>query len=99
MGPRWQVRREFAVITRAAGLGEEWAPARATPPLRLHLSASGVRIEDISDPVGHSGTAVTESVYRHEIRSAPTTGATAMALPVWLPKIQKGFWAKIRNPF
>ena len=23
---RWQVRREFAVITRAAGLGEEWAP-------------------------------------------------------------------------
>ncbi len=23
---RWLVRREFAVITRAAGLGEEWAP-------------------------------------------------------------------------
>ena len=33
---RWQVRREFAVITRAAGLGEEWAPTRATPLLRLH---------------------------------------------------------------
>ena len=23
---RWQVRREFAVITKEAGLGEEWAP-------------------------------------------------------------------------
>lgn len=23
---RWQVRREFAVITKAAGLGEQWAP-------------------------------------------------------------------------
>ena len=23
---RWQVRREFAAITKAAGLGEEWAP-------------------------------------------------------------------------
>jgi hypothetical protein len=27
---------------------------------------------------GHSGTSVTESVYRHEIRPALTTGATAM---------------------
>ena len=42
------------------------------------LSASGVRIEDISDLMGHSGTTVTESVYRHEIRPALTTGATAM---------------------
>jgi integrase len=42
------------------------------------LSAHGVRIEDISDLMGHSGTSVTESVYRHEIRPALTTGATAM---------------------
>jgi len=42
------------------------------------LSAHGVRIEDISDLVGHSGTTVTETVYRHEIRPALTTGATAM---------------------
>jgi len=42
------------------------------------LSAYGVRIEDISDLVGHSGTTVTETVYRHEIRPALTTGATAM---------------------
>jgi hypothetical protein len=42
------------------------------------LSATGVRIEDISDLIGHSGTTVTESVYRHEIRPEFTTGATAM---------------------
>ena len=42
------------------------------------LSAHGVRIEDISDLVGHSGTTVTETVSRHEIRPALTTGATAM---------------------
>ena len=42
------------------------------------LSAHGVRIEDICDLVGHSGTTVTEYVYSHEIRPVPTTGATAM---------------------
>ncbi len=75
---RWQVRREFAVITTAAGLGETWAPRELRHSFVSILSASGVRIEDISDLVGHSGTTVTESVYRHEIRPALTTGATAM---------------------
>ena len=75
---RWQVRREFAVITKAAGLGEEWAPRELRHSFVSILSAHGVRIEDISDLVGHSGTTVTESVYRHEIRPALTTGATAM---------------------
>jgi integrase len=75
---RWQVRREFAVITKAAGLGEEWAPRELRHSFVSILSASGVRIEDISDLMGHSGTSVTESVYRHEIRPALTTGATAM---------------------
>jgi integrase len=75
---RWQVRREFAAITKAAGLGEEWAPRELRHSFVSILSAHGVRIEDISDLVGHSGTTVTETVYRHEIRPALTTGATAM---------------------
>ena len=37
-----------------------------------------VRIEDTNDLVGHSGMTVTETVYRHEIRPALITGATAM---------------------
>ena len=59
-------------------------PGRGVGPRELRhsfvsiLSAHGVRIEDISDLVGHSGTTVTETVYRHEIRPALTTGATAM---------------------
>jgi site-specific recombinase XerD len=75
---RWQVRREFAAITKAAGLGEEWAPRELRHSFASILSAHGVRIEDISDLMGHSGTTVTETVYRHEIRPALTTGATAM---------------------
>ena len=75
---RWQVRREFAVITKAAGLGEAWAPRELRHSFVSILSAHGVRIEDISDLMGHSGTTVTETVYRHEIRPALTTGATAM---------------------
>jgi integrase len=75
---RWHVRHEFAVITKAAGLGEDWTPRELRHSFVSILSASGTRIEDISDLMGHSGTAVTETVYRHEIRPALTTGATAM---------------------
>lgn len=75
---RWQVRSEFAAITKAAGLGETWAPRELRHSFVSILSASGVPIERISDLVGHSGTNVTETVYRHEIRPALTTGATAM---------------------
>lgn len=75
---RWHVRREFAGITKAAGLGEQWAPRELRHSFVSILSAHGVRIEDISDLMGHSGTSVTETVYRHEIRPTLTTGATAM---------------------
>ena len=43
-------------------------------------SAHDVRLEDISDLVGHSGTSVTETVYRHEIRPALIKGAICMNL-------------------
>jgi integrase len=75
---RWQVRREFAGISRAAGLGDQWAPRELRHSFVSILSASGMRIEDISDLVGHSGTSVTEALYRHEIRPALSKGATAM---------------------
>ncbi len=42
------------------------------------LSQWGLGIEDISRLVGHSGTHVTELVYRHELRPVIQTGATAM---------------------
>jgi hypothetical protein len=42
------------------------------------LSDVGVRLEEISRLVGHSGTSVTELVYRHQIRPVIQTGATIM---------------------
>ena len=75
---RWQVRKEFGKITTAAQLGEAWTPRELRHSFVSILSAHDVRLEDISDLVGHSSTAVTETVYRHEIRPALTKGATAM---------------------
>jgi integrase len=42
------------------------------------LSAHDVNLEDIARLVGQSGTAVTERVYRHEIRPSLTKGAEIM---------------------
>lgn len=42
------------------------------------LSDNGVPLEEISRLVGHSGTAVTEAVYRKQIRPVIQIGATAM---------------------
>ncbi len=49
------------------------------PRVRLSLlSDSGVALEEISRLVGHSSTAVTEIVYRKQIRPVLQTGAVAM---------------------
>nr|WP_244254198.1 hypothetical protein [Micromonospora tulbaghiae] len=42
------------------------------------LSDSGVRVEDIAEPCGHSGTTVTEIVYRHQLRPVVLQGAAVM---------------------
>jgi len=75
---RWHVRREFQKITKAARLGRAWTPRELRHSFVSILSAADVRLEDISDLVGHSSTPVTETVYRHEIRPTLTKGATAM---------------------
>ena len=41
----------------------------------VSLCAHDVNLEDIARLVGHSGTAVSERIYRHEIRSPLTQGA------------------------
>jgi hypothetical protein len=51
--------------------------ARAAALVRVH-SQPHVRLEDISDLVGRSSKSVTGTVYRHEIRTSLTKGATAM---------------------
>ncbi|MGW3744695.1 tyrosine-type recombinase/integrase [Streptomyces sp. NPDC005146] len=74
------VRRAFRVaIEKAAGVNaEEWTPRELRHSFVSLLSDSGVPLEEISRLVGHSGTAVTEEVYRKQIRPVIQTGAVAM---------------------
>ena len=43
------------------------------------LSGSGVALEEIARLCGHSCTAVTEAVYRHQLKPVMDEGATAIA--------------------
>lgn len=57
---------------------KEWTPRDLRHSCHSVLSASGVPIEEIARVAGHSGAAVTELVYRHELRPLIQTAATAM---------------------
>ena len=74
------VRREFRRALRgAAGLDAmAWTPRELRHSFVSLLSDSGVPLEEISRLVGHSSTAVTELVYRKQIRPVLQQGATAM---------------------
>ncbi len=72
------VRRSFKTITRKAGLGENWTPRELRHSFVSIMSDNGVPIETIADLVGHASTAVTEEVYRHQLKPVITKGAETM---------------------
>ncbi|WP_238592049.1 MULTISPECIES: site-specific integrase [unclassified Pseudonocardia] len=73
------VRRSFRKIAAAAGLhAAEWTPREMRHSFVSLLSDSGMPLEDISRLVGHSGTGITEAVYRQQLRPVLEHGATAM---------------------
>ncbi len=72
------VRRQFRVITEAAGLGKTWVPRELRHTFVSLLSAHGVPVEAIALLAGHNQTATTELIYRHQIVPALTRGAEAM---------------------
>jgi len=72
------VRRAFRPITRNAGLGENWTPRELRHSFVSIMSDNGVPIETIADLVGHASTAVTEEVYRHQLKPVITRGAETM---------------------
>ncbi len=72
------VVRAFRIISKKAGIGEDWVPREMRHTFVSVLSANGVPMESIALPTGHERTATTESVYRHEIRPALTHGAEVM---------------------
>ena len=74
-----KVRRGLRNIAAAGGLDPDaWTPRELRHSFVSLLSDSGVPIEQISRLVGHSGTAVTELVYRKQIRPVLDDGATVM---------------------
>ena len=73
-----KARRSFRAITKTAGVGVDWTPRELRHTFVSLLSANDVSLEDIARLVGHSGTAVTERMYRHEIRPSLTQGAEIM---------------------
>jgi integrase len=74
------VRRDFRRALRVVpGLDpKEWTPRELRHSFVSVLSDAGVPVEDISQLVGHSGTTVTELVYRHQLRPVIQTGAKVM---------------------
>jgi len=56
----------------------EWTPRELRHSFVSLLSDAGVPIEEIARLVGHSGTTVTELVYRHQLRPVVQTGARVM---------------------
>jgi len=73
------VRREFRSVVAAAGLARaQWTPREMRHSFVSLLSDAGVPVEDISRLVGHSGTSVAETVYRHQIRPVIRRGAEVM---------------------
>uniref|UniRef100_UPI003860299D tyrosine-type recombinase/integrase n=1 Tax=Kitasatospora cathayae TaxID=3004092 RepID=UPI003860299D len=74
------VRRAFrSAIAKAEGVNAgEWTPRELRHSFVSLLSDSGVPLEEISRLVGRSSTAVTEEVYRKQIRPVIQTGATVM---------------------
>ncbi|WP_432535288.1 site-specific integrase [Kineococcus arenarius] len=74
------VRRDFrAAIAAAEGVDPaEWTPRELRHSFVSLLSDSGVPLEEISRLVGHSSTAVTELVYRKQIRPVVQSGAIIM---------------------
>lgn len=73
------VRRGFRRVVKKAGLVPElWTPRELRHSFVSLLSDNGVSIEDIARLVGHDGTAVTEEVYRHQLRPVVENGAEVM---------------------
>lgn len=73
------VRRAFRRVVALAGLDSAaWTPRELRHSFVSLLSDSGVSLEDIADLCGHSGTTVTELVYRHQLRPVLLQGAAVM---------------------
>lgn len=76
---RHNVLRAFHRVVAKTDLdSRDWTPRELRHSFVSLLSESGMSIEQIADLCGHSGTTVTESVYRHQLRPVLLGGAVTM---------------------
>ena len=76
---RPNVLRAFRPVIKAAGLNPaDWTPRELRHSFVSLLSDNGMSLEEIADLCGHSGTSITETVYRHQVRPVLLNGAIAM---------------------
>lgn len=68
-------RRAFRLITGKAEIGEDWTPREMRHSFVSIMSDQEVPTENIADLCGHSSTAVTEEVYRQQLKPVITKGA------------------------
>lgn len=59
-------------------MANDWTPSEMRHSFVSLLSDDGMPIEQIARLVGHTSTAVTETVYRHQIRPVIVEGAGVM---------------------
>lgn len=74
------VRRDFRTAMRGAeGINpKDWTPRELRHSFVWLLSDNGLPIDEIACLVGHSSSAVTELVYRQQIRPVVRSGAVIM---------------------
>ena len=65
-----------AILKRA--IRQAQARDKAAPLVRIHHERQWRPVETIADLVGHASTAVTEEVYRHQLKPVITRGAETM---------------------
>ncbi|MFC7532306.1 tyrosine recombinase XerC [Actinoplanes sp. GCM10030250] len=77
---RHNVLRGFrAIIAAVPDMNPaDWTPRELRHSFVSLLSDNGMSIEQIADLCGHSGTSITESVYRHQLRPILLNGAVTM---------------------
>ena len=73
------VRRTFRRVVATAGLDPAaWTPRELRHSFVSLLSDAGMPLEQIARLLGHNGTAVTERVYRHQLRPVLEEGAAVL---------------------
>jgi integrase len=75
---RWTLRRRFTKVTDRAGLDRSWNPYELRHSAASLLCAAGVPAEVVGDILGHDGTRMVATVYRHAVTATVVAAVAPM---------------------